>query len=132
MVSAGERLRRGHGTAGISKHSAAARILLGVNLQRSSRIAYLVLILLGAVTFTLAGPTTSPRTSTRPATQASATSQPATTQLSEKDKRRKINDLMRRSINLLNRKKYAEAEAVLNQALALDPNEATNLYNMAC
>ena len=41
-------------------------------------------------------------------------------------------ELTRKSIELCKEKKYAEAEEVITEALAIDPNEPTNIYNMAC
>ncbi len=117
-----------------SKHSPIARILLVVNLPRHRHWSYILVALLALVSFAAGAPSTSSTstaTTRRASTQASATSKPAT-QLSEKEKRRKLMDLMRRSIDLMGRKKYAQAEAVLQEALALDPKEYTNLYNMAC
>jgi hypothetical protein len=50
----------------------------------------------------------------------------------ERQKRRQLLSLTRRSIDLLQAKKYSEAERVLHEALEIDPREPTNLYNMAC
>ncbi len=43
-----------------------------------------------------------------------------------------MQEFTRRSIELLRQKKYALAEAALTEALVLDPDHATNIYNMAC
>ncbi|HEY7117560.1 MAG TPA: DUF1570 domain-containing protein, partial [Tepidisphaeraceae bacterium] len=57
----------------------------------------------------------------------------ATTRLTpEQQKRQKVQELTRRSLDLLKKKDYAGAEDILMEALALDPNHSTNIYNMAC
>ncbi len=40
--------------------------------------------------------------------------------------------LTRRGVEALEKKKYSEAEVALTEAIAIDPNHPTNLYNMAC
>jgi hypothetical protein len=50
----------------------------------------------------------------------------------EQQKRLAVHEFTRRSIELLRQKKYALAEAALTEALVLDPDHATNIYNMAC
>ena len=72
---------------------------------------------------------------TRPATRATTqllkpTSRPALTP--EQQKRQKVQEFTRKSLDLLMHKKYAEAEVVLTEALVLDPDHSTNVYNMAC
>lgn len=102
-----------------------------MNRPHPYRFATLVALLSLAAYALAAGPSTKPA---KPAstTQVAATSQSATKPLTEKEKRRKVMDLTRKSIDLMGKKKYAEAEPVLEEALALDPDEPTNLYNMAC
>ena len=75
-------------------------------------------------------PTTAP--SSNPTTHASArpASRPATKPAQTKES--KVRALTAKSIELLSRKKYKSAESTLAEALALDPKEPTNLYNMAC
>jgi tetratricopeptide (TPR) repeat protein len=78
-----------------------------------------------------AAPTSTPSTiaathpSTNPLTRMAK-------QMAERQKRRQLLTLTRRSIDLLQVKKYSEAERVLHEALEIDPREPTNLYNMAC
>jgi hypothetical protein len=60
-------------------------------------------------------------------------SKPATQPLSpEQLKRQKVQELTRKSLDLLLKQKYAEAEVTLTEALVLDPDHSTNIYNMAC
>ncbi len=46
--------------------------------------------------------------------------------------RRRAAQLARKAEELLEQKKLQEAEKLLRQALALDPNDSTNLYNLSC
>jgi len=69
-----------------------------------------------------AQPTTKPTTA--PSTQPSAAEEQA--------KLIKLRSLTLKSMDLCKAKKYAEAEDVIAEALAIDPNEPTNIYNMAC
>ena len=80
------------------------------------------LILLAWVPLSLAKPTTQPT--------SAPSSRPTT--LQAKSKEQKLQDLTRRSIELLQAGKYDKAESTLAEALALDPKEPINLYNMAC
>lgn len=66
---------------------------------------------------------------------------PATTQSSrpgnfiqrlQRQKKKQLADLMQKSIKLMEQKKYDEAEKALTAALAIEPQNETNLYNMAC
>jgi tetratricopeptide (TPR) repeat protein len=69
-----------------------------------------------------------------PATKAAAT-KPAATQpefTPEQKKRLQVLNLTRKSLELFKAKKYAEVEAVLTEALVLEPDHSTNIYNMAC
>jgi hypothetical protein len=78
-------------------------------------------------------PTTRPSTSTRPGTRASSRPSATTTaSADEKAKHRKLRELTAKSIKLLEARKFDEAESALAEALKLDPQEPTNLYNMAC
>ncbi len=79
---------------------------------------------------TTTAPTTRP--SSHPSTQVSTrpTSRPGTKVAQTKEG--KVRELTAKSIVLLNQKKYKQAESTLAEALALDPKEPTNLYNMAC
>lgn len=75
------------------------------------------------VPFTQAGPTTTP---TQPATAAS-------TQSSEPEtKEERAESLGAKAIHLLHQQKYAEAEQVLLEAVSVDPENPTNVYNLAC
>lgn len=67
------------------------------------------------------------RPTTHPATRPG---QPGLTE--EQEKFLKLQSLTRQSIEFCKQKKYAEAEEVIKQALAIDPDEPTNIYNMAC
>jgi hypothetical protein len=53
-------------------------------------------------------------------------------QTPEWQRRQKVLQLTRKSVELFKQKKYDQVEAALTEALALDPNHATNIYNMAC
>jgi tetratricopeptide (TPR) repeat protein len=106
---------------------------LFVNRSPSTRLAFLFAAILLFASSVVAAPTSTP--ATKPSSQASAASKPSTqptTQLTERERRRKLMSLMRKSIDLLGKKKYEQAESVLEEALSLDPDEPTNLYNMAC
>jgi hypothetical protein len=100
------------------------RILLFVKL--AYRLFGFVLVPLLAVA-AFAAPATAPATRplAHPATRPAPASAPAID-------RNKVLQLTRRSIELLEAKRNAEAERVLNEVLALDPKMPTNLYNMAC
>jgi hypothetical protein len=65
-----------------------------------------------------------PATSTAPATRPALTV--------DQQKRLKVQRLTRKSLDLLRQKKYDQAEEVLTEALILDPDHPTNIYNMAC
>ena len=69
------------------------------------------------------------RPTTRPA--APATRPAATTRPVPRDQKR-IAQLTRAAIKLLEQSKLDEAERVLRQALTLDPRHTINLYNFAC
>src|ERR1700733_10280787 len=90
-----------------------------------------LLLCLLAMALAGAGPSSAPTTvaathpSTNPLTRMAK-------QMAERQKRRQLLNLTRRSIDLLQAKKYSEAERVLHEALEIDPREPTNLYNMAC
>jgi hypothetical protein len=47
-------------------------------------------------------------------------------------KGKKLIELTRRSVELMNKKEFKAAESTLAEAIALEPREPTNLYNMAC
>ena len=78
-------------------------------------------------------PTTGPATkpATRPATQTAIkpASRPTTQARSQAQR---LTELTHRAIQLMEAGKYAKAESVLAEALAIDPKEPTDLYNMAC
>jgi hypothetical protein len=66
-------------------------------------------------------------------TAKSPTSRPAPPPLTpEERKQKQVLGLTRRSLELLKVKDYARAEDVLMEALALNPDQPTNIYNMAC
>lgn len=50
----------------------------------------------------------------------------------QREERRQLARLTVQAIELLEQKKYPEAEKALEAALKIDPKESTNLYNMAC
>ena len=93
-----------------------------MNTSFAHRIFAILLLTFAIASFTHAGPATAPatRSSTRPTTKVAQT------------KESRVRELTEKSIRLLNRKKFPEAESILAEALALDPKEPTNLYNMAC
>lgn len=68
---------------------------------------------------------------TRLAVPPSLSATQPTTRPSPADYQRVI-QLTRRSIQLIQSRKYDEAEAVIEQALGILPHHAVNLYNMAC
>jgi tetratricopeptide (TPR) repeat protein len=97
----------------------------------------------------LAGPATRPATTTTPTTtvMTRATTAPTTpsaatngtkragsqpTTLDAKEKEKKLRELTRTAIELMNKKQFRPAESALAEAIALEPKEPTNLYNMAC
>jgi hypothetical protein len=53
-------------------------------------------------------------------------------QTPESQRRQKVLQLTRKSVELFKQKKYDQVEAALTEALALEPDHATNIYNMAC
>ena len=57
---------------------------------------------------------------------------PPTQQTPEDQRRHQVLQLTRRAVELFKHKKYDLVEATLTEALALDPNNANNIYNMAC
>ena len=69
------------------------------------------------------GPTS--KGSTRPTTRAFELDP-------NKKKDKRIRDLTRKSIEFMTNKQYDKAESALAEALKLDPQDPTNLYNMAC
>lgn len=88
-----------------------------------------LVLLVGSVSF--AAPATTPSTpsTTRPATPAPATRRP---ERAERAEQRHLAQLTRRSIELLEARKLDEAEKVLLEAIALDPAQDVDLYNLAC
>jgi tetratricopeptide (TPR) repeat protein len=99
---------------------------LGVNTARLLRyVALGVLALAGRVA---AAPGSAPARS--PATRASTSTAPATR--ASRDDRQRLMQLMRKSIELFKTKQYDEIEKLLTEALSIDPQQPTNLYNMAC
>lgn len=67
------------------------------------------------------GPTTLP--ASRPTTVPTAP---------DKQKEKKVSELTKKAIQLMEKSKLTEAEDVLMEALKLDPTHTTNLYNFAC
>jgi len=68
-------------------------------------------------------------------TPASPATRPAAAALSADERKaleKKVMALTRRAIDLLQKNKTEEAEPVLLEALSLDPQHITNLYNYAC
>jgi hypothetical protein len=91
-------------------------------------IAALLVALALLPTVLLSAPSTLPATqpATRPAAPATAPS------ASSREIEKKVAALTRKSIQLFEQSKLDEAEAVLIEALKLDPTHTTNLYNFAC
>jgi hypothetical protein len=74
-----------------------------------------------------------PQQGSRPSASRPAgapTSRPALT--IDQLKRAKVQEFTRRALECFRQKDYAGAESVLIEALVLDPDNATNVYNMAC
>jgi hypothetical protein len=93
-------------------------------------LTVILAVLLAAIPTLAAPPATQPaiHPTTRPV--AHSATRPALS--AEEQKFVKLAELTRRSIELCEAMKYAEAEKVIAQALEIDPNESTNIYNMAC
>src|SRR5690242_3214211 len=81
---------------------------------------FLALAVAGGV---VAAPSTS-----RPSTTRPAASRPLTP---EEQKAQKVRELTRKSLELFKTKDYAKVEEALTEALVLDPEHSTNIYNMA-
>ncbi len=101
-----------------------SRVLSFVNLR-----IFVSALILALSPLTLAAPGPATRPASKPATQAHKP-EPALTP--EQAKRQKVQELTRKSLDLLENKKYTEAEGILTEALVLDPEHSTNIYNMAC
>jgi hypothetical protein len=107
-----------------------------LNVKRSLILLTSTCVLLAAGAIGMAaGPATAP--ATHPAARSHATapaSRPAAAgpKLSPEQLRRRVTQLTRRSIALLEERKLDEAEPVLLQAVSLDPTSYINLYNLAC
>ena len=114
----------------IPKQSSSVRILSTVMYPILNRWLLGLLVWVACGLPALAGPATAP--TSRAATQAASrpTSRPATADA--KSKERKLRELTRKSIDLLEQKKFEQAENILADALTLDPKDPINLYNMAC
>jgi tetratricopeptide (TPR) repeat protein len=70
---------------------------------------------------------------TLPAATSSATSRPATgPSLPSAAVEKKVTELTRRAVRLIEKSQLDAAQAVLAEALELDPTHTTNLYNSAC
>ncbi len=87
----------------------------------------------------LAAPSTATRPTTQPATRPTtqAATQPASKPsraalTPEQQKELKLRELTRKAILALEARKFDVAEAALNEALVLEPDNYTNIYNMAC
>jgi hypothetical protein len=87
-------------------------------------------VALAAAAGLLAAPASSGPSTTRPTTKSAAATQPQLTP--EQQKAKQVRDLTRKSLDLFKQKKYAQVEEVLAEALILEPDNATNIYNMAC
>src|SRR3954451_14931734 len=115
-----------------------ARIVFNVISPLLKRLLTVMFGLLSLSPLASGAPATAPSTapSTKPATTRliakAPTTGPTTKALDERAKKRKLLELTRKSIDLLQNKKYAQAETLLAEALSIDPTEPTNLYNMAC
>ena len=70
----------------------------------------------------------------RPAKAPAPAPPPATAQTltPEQKTRLRVQELTRQSLDFFKQKSYPQAESVLTEALALAPDNATNVYNMAC
>jgi hypothetical protein len=96
--------------------------------NRRTIASILLFVLLLTPRLASAAPATKPA---GPATQLlKPASQPVLSP--EQLKRQKVQEFTRKSLDLLLNKKYVEAEGVLMEALVLDPDHSTNIYNMAC
>jgi hypothetical protein len=106
------------------KQMPRAWLLLDVKARHLIRaiLGLLMLAAMGPMVVLLAAPATPP--ATQPATR------PATAPV-EVD-RRKLRQLARRALEAAKAGRLEEAETALAQALIIDPNNSTNLYNMAC
>lgn len=68
----------------------------------------------------------------RPATRPASAPASRPTTAAARSKEQRLLELTKKAIDLLQARKYDKAESVLAEALSLDPEEPTNLYNMAC
>ncbi|HZK82954.1 MAG TPA: hypothetical protein VFC46_17860, partial [Humisphaera sp.] len=100
-------------------------------------LTFVLAVLLAALPALAAPPTTQPTTkpaqpTTKPTKRPVVRSATRPVLTAEELKLLKLRDLTRKSIELCEARKYAEAEAVIKQALEIEPDEPTNIYNMAC
>jgi tetratricopeptide (TPR) repeat protein len=120
------------------EQSMLARIVFNVISPLLKRFLTVIFGLLSLSPLASGSPATAPSTapSTKPAATRliakGATTGPTSKAQDERATKRKLLELTRKSIDLLQNKQYAQAETVLAEALSIDPAEPTNLYNMAC
>lgn len=101
-----------------------ARVLHDVNAIKIS-VPRFFLILLACLLPAVAA---SAAPATRPANSPASLPAPGQHTADE----RKLMELTRKSVKLFEQKKIAEAAAVIEEALAIEPDSPLNLYNMAC
>jgi hypothetical protein len=87
-----------------------------------------IVLLAGLLGLFAAAASAAPASASRPA--PGATSRPAPSP--ELLKRAKVQEFTRRALDCFRKKDYAAAEGILIEALVIDPDNATNVYNMAC
>lgn len=107
-------------TGGPKQTPVCARIIIDM------RTIFLALLILLTPLSLHAAPASKP--STRPSTAPS----PRPHLTPEQQNRLKVMQLTRQSLEFFKQKKYDKVEEVLTEALVLDPDNATNIYNMAC
>ncbi len=93
----------------------------------------LLAILLVAASGAMAGPPGLPQAGPEPAPATQPALRPLTRRAGPSDaERRRAAQLARKSLELLEQRKLDPAEKMLRQAIELDPDDSTNLYNLAC
>jgi hypothetical protein len=129
---------------GFAFHSATFRPLIRTIIVKRIRFSGLLIASLLVALVAQAAPLPASRPSgplaTQPAQLRSAQTRPANAQspqtkpaggVSERDARR-AEQLSKRAIAMLEQHRLDEAETILKQAVALDPENSVNLYNLAC
>jgi tetratricopeptide (TPR) repeat protein len=93
-------------------------------------LTVVAILLFAALPTIAAPPATQPTTkpTTRPAGRPGAPPAPT----AEQRKMMKLEELTKKSIELAEARKYVEAEKAIAEALEIDPEDSTSIYNMAC